>query len=437
MALDRDRHASSADMIRLPYGDGELTAHVPEANLEGTYLPTTVEACSDLVAEVAHAVANPLDTPPLPDIVQRGEQITILVDDHTRTTPAAKILPPVLESLRAGGIRDDDVTILVTHGTHRLSTEDEVRHKVGDQVYGAYKIEQHRCTDEENQVYVGLTSWGTPIWVNRLVAEADRCIGIGHVGPSPYAGYSGGSKLILPGVAALDTINANHALVALGFRRPGRVDVPCRLDIQEAGSLCPTDFVVDVVLCQDHGVTCALAGTPDRVFQQGVALARPVYEVTCPQALDVAVTSGHPYDIDLYQAVRAVEYADAVVREGGAILLVAACPEGVGGDDFFRLMADEKKKPDDYLRDVVRRNGKVTFSVLGYFLARIKEEKHLAIITDGIADVDLDAMGWEHAPSLQEGIDALLERYGPQTRVGVFSRGSATIPAVTDASSPS
>ena len=415
--------------IHLPYGTQELTFRVPDANLENVYKPQAVEACSDPVAEISRALVRPLDTPPLPDIVQAGEQIVILVDDHTRTTPTARILPLVLDSVRSGGIEDDDVTILVTHGTHRLSTDEEVRRKVGDQVYERFRIEQHRCTDEENQVYVGLTSRGTPVWVNQLVVEADRCIGIGHVGPSPYAGYSGGSKLVLPGVAALDTINANHSLVALGFRRPGRVDIPCRLDIQEAGAFFTMDMVVNVVLCQDESIARAFAGTPDRVFREGVAFARPIYEVACPPDLDIAVTAGYPYDIDLYQAVRAVEYADAVVRDGGSILLVAACPEGIGGDDFHQLMATRDKVPDDYLRDVVRRNGKVTFSVLGYFLARIKTEKNLYIVTDGIAESDLIDMGWHRHVSLQHGVNSLLKQYGQQARVGIFPMGSSTIPS--------
>jgi nickel-dependent lactate racemase len=417
--------------ITLPYGDATLERVVLNDNLEGVYAPQSVEPCSDPVAEIERALRHPLGTSSLPEMVRAGERVVILVDDHTRTTPAAQILPPVLDDLRAGGVRDDDVTILITHGTHRLSTENEVRRKVGDEVYGRFRIEQHQCTDEENQAYVGLTGRGTPVWINRLVVEADRCIGIGHVGPSPYAGYSGGSKLILPGVAALDTINANHSLVALGFRQPGRVDVPCRLDIQEAGALMPMDMVLDVVLCQDERIVRAFAGKPDRVFQEGVRVARRVYEVTCPKGVDIAVTAGYPYDIDLYQAVRAVEYADAVVREGGSVLLVAACPDGIGGDDFYHLMADQAKSPDDYLRDVVRRNGKVTFSVLGYCLARIKAEKNLHIVCEGVAEDDLVTMGWQPSASLQGGIDALLEAYGSQARMAVFPTGSATIPAVT------
>jgi len=416
--------------IQLPYGTDTLRFRMPQANLAGVYSPQPVAACADPAAEVRRALIHPLDTLPLSEMVRPHEEVVILVDDHTRATPAAQILPPVLDELRAGGIRDEDVTILITHGTHRLSTDEEVRRKVGEDVYGRFRIVQHQCTDEDSQVYLGLTSRGTPVWVNRLVVEADRCFGIGHIGPSPYAGYSGGGKLVLPGLASLDTINANHSLVPLGFRRPGRVDLPCRLDIEEAAALVRLDMVVDVVLSQDERIVRAFAGTPGRVFQEGLALARQVYEVACPGGIDMAVTSGYPYELDLYQAVRAVEYADVVVRQGGSILLVAACPEGAGGEEFYHLMADQTKRPDDFLRDVARRNGMVTFSVLGYALARIKAEKKLHIVTEGIPEAELEAMGFHHLASLQAGVDALLREYGPQARVAVFPVGASTIPIV-------
>ncbi len=416
--------------IQLPYGADTLTVRVPEANLAGVFHPQSIAACVDPAEEIARVLSQPLDTPPLRDIVQPGEKVVILADDHTRATPAARILPLLLKELQLGGVRDEDVMIMITHGTHRLSSDEEVRRKVGDEVYRRFRIVQHQCTDEGNQVYLGLTSRGTPVWVNRSVVEADRRIGIGHIGPSPYAGYSGGGKLIVPGVASLDTINANHSLVPLGFRQPGRVDLPCRLDIEEAAALVGLDMVVDVVLGQDEQIIQAFAGTADRVFREGLPLARQVSEVACPVAVDVAISAGYPYEMDLYQAMRAVEYADAIVREGGSILLVAACPEGVGGEDFYRLMSDQTRQPSDFLRDVVRRNGRVTFSVLGYTLARIKAEKNLYIVTQGISDAELDAMGLRRPPSLRDGVDALLCEYGPQTQVAVFPMGSSTIPVV-------
>jgi len=214
--------------LDLPFGSGELTLRLPQAALMGVYVPEPIAACADVQAEVDRALSTPVGTPRLPQIVGRGERVVVLVDDHTRMTPVSEILPPVLRELSASGVPDDEVTILITHGTHRLSTEAEVRRKVGPDILRRFRVVQHDCRDEANQVYVGLTSRGTPVWVNRCVTEADRRIGIGHIGPSPYAGYSGGYKLILPGVAALDTVDANHSLVPLSAGKPGVADSCCR-----------------------------------------------------------------------------------------------------------------------------------------------------------------------------------------------------------------
>jgi lactate racemase len=414
--------------IQLPYGAGNVEIDIPPANFAGIYLPKPVPACPDLEDEICRALRNPLDTRPLSEIAKPGETVVILVDDHTRATPASQILPLILEELHRSGIPAGDITVLVTHGTHRLSSEEELCAKLGEAVFRHYRIEQHQCRDEANQVFLGVTSRGTPVWVNRGVVEADCLIGIGHVGPSPYAGYSGGNKLIIPGVASLDTINANHSLVPLGFRQFGRVDLPCRLDIDEAAGMVEMDLVLDVVLSQDERVVKAFAGTPGAVFKAGVELARQVSEVACPGGFDLALTSGYPYDLDLYQAVRAVEYADAAVRVGGSILLVAACPEGIGGEDFYRLMASPNMKPDDYLRQVVRREGMVTFSVLGYALSCIKAEKNVYLLTEGISDLQLLSMGIHPVENLQSCLDQLLLEVGPGAKAAVFPQGSCTIP---------
>jgi lactate racemase len=414
----------------IPYGSGKVSAQIPEENLAGVFQSKAIPGCDQLGQEIVSALAHPLDTPPIPDLVSTGEKVVILVDDHTRTTPADLILPAMLEELHKGGIREQDITIMITHGTHRFSTEEEVRKKVGNQIYGRIRIVQHDCTDEQNQVFVGVTSNGTPVWINRLVIETDRCLGIGHIGPSPYAGYSGGVKLIVPGVAALDTINTNHSLVVLGFREFGRTDLPCRVDIEEAASFVKLDLVVNVILSQAEEVVSVLAGTPRCVYQEGVTKAKTIYEVACSGNYDIAIAGAYPYDIDLYQAVRAVEYAEAAVRQGGSILLVSACPSGPGEGEFYQLMADRQKKSEDFLRDVVRRNGKVTFNVLGYALQRIKSEKVLYLLTDGIPKDQVEEMGFRQVSTLQEGVDELIKRYGRQAKVAVFPHGSTTIPLV-------
>ncbi len=417
-----------ATSISLPYGKQHISFNVPDENLVGVLWPSAIEACSNPHQEIERALDHPLGTQRIEQIVSAREKVLILVDDYTRATPVPLILPHLLERLRSRQVRDEDITLLVSTGTHRPCSESELREKLGEELYGRYRTEQHDCTDKSNQVFLGLTTRGTPVWVNHLLLENDRIFGIGHIDPSDYAGYAGGWKLIVPGVAALETIDSNHALATLSFRHYGSVDLPCRQDINEAGGMVRVDQFINVVLCQDGQIGRVFAGAPAEIHSAGVKLAKQVYEVECPGLVDIAVVSAYPYDVDYYQAIRAVEYADVMVRPGGSILVVAPCPDGIGSETFYRLLAAPGQHPDDFLRNIARRNGKVTYNVLGYFLTLIRAEKQIYGYMPGISRPELEAIGIHPVTSLQSGVDAILQSHRPKARLAVLPVGSATIP---------
>ena len=418
--------------IPLPFREQQLTFQVSEENLVGVLGPHPVPACPDPIIEIRRALDHPIGTLPIEQIVQTGEKVLILVDDYTRDTPVKLIFPLVLERLKSCNVRDQDITLLVSTGTHRPCSESELREKLGEALYGRFRIEQHDCNDQNSQVYLGLTSRATPVWVNHLLLENQRIFGIGHIDPSDYAGYAGGWKLIVPGVAALETVDANHTLAALSFRHYGSVDLPCRQDIDEAGSKVRVDQFINVVLCQDGQIAQAFAGTPAQVHPAGVALAKQVYEVDCPGLVDIAVVSAYPYDVDFYQAMRAIEYADLIVRPGGSILAVAPCPDGMGSQAFYGLLSEPGLKPDDFLRNIARRNGKVTYNVLGYFLAQIRAEKRLYAYMPGVPALELESIGIHKVEDFQAGVNSILQAYGPQARLAVLPVGSATIPRLVN-----
>jgi nickel-dependent lactate racemase len=176
-------------------------------------------------------------------------------------------------------------------------------------------------------------------------------------------------------------------------------------------------------------LVAVLAGDPVAVFREGLALARPLNEVRLPGPVDIALASGEPFTIDLYQATRAVEYADVVVRPGGAIILVADCPDGVGDRAFYDLLAGGRR-PEEFLRAATRRTLKVTFAVLGYALARITAEKKVYVLSRNIPAEALQAMGFRPCSDLQATVNDLLAVAGPSARVAAFPRGSVTIPVV-------
>lgn len=415
----------------LPYGDRHLPFRLPEG-VQAAYLPPAqMTPASSLEAEIAGALDSPLDQPPIAQRVQTGERVTVVVDDYTRATPAARILPLLAARLNAAGVADKDITVLVSTGTHRACTPAELESKVGREALQRFRVTQHDCHDRTSHVFAGITSRGTPVWVNRAVVETDRLFGIGHIDPSDYAGYSGGYKLLVPGTASLETIDANHAMAVLSASRHGRVDVPCRMDIDEAGALVRTDLFINCVLTQDGQLIKAYAGSPQAVHQAGLGLARRVYEVACPWQADIAITSAYPYDVDYYQATRAIEYAADIVRPGGAILVAAACPDGIGSQEFYEILSAAEASPEEFLRRLAGRRGKVTYNLLAYFIASIQAVRRLLVYSDGLDAETLQAVGICKADDLQAAVDGLLAEYGPQARLAILPAGSATLPVIT------
>jgi nickel-dependent lactate racemase len=414
--------------ITLPYGKEQISFSLPSSNLAGIYAPRQIPGCADPIEEIKTALDHPLDTPPVEDLVQPTDRVVVIIDDYTRPTPVSMILPALAQRLNLAGVADDQITLLVATGTHRPCSPEELRQKLGSELISRFRLEQHDCYEIPSQVFQGVTSRGTPVWVNRLLVDADRVFGIGHIDPSDYAGYAGGHKLIVPGVAALETIDTNHSLATLSFRRSGDIEVACRRDLEEAAGMVRTDLIINTILNQDGGIVRVFAGTPGSVYLTGVAVSRQVYEVPCPGGLDIGVASAFPYDVDLYQAIRAIECADAAVRPGGSILLAAPCPDGIGSPVFYRLLSDPEAAPDHFLRKIARRDGKVTYNVLGYYLSRIRLEKKIYAFIPGISGQEIESVGFTPVNDLQSGIDNLLDQYGPEAQVAVFPVGSATVP---------
>ncbi len=333
-------------MVRfsLPYGTTTVGMEVPEANLLGTLTPLPMPAV-DLPSAFEEAwtrsfgVAEPLAS------FRRGETVAVVVTDHTRKTPTRLVLPLLWRKLKEK-VHRDDVTIIVATGTHRASTEEELERMLGDS-RREFRVAVHDC--DKDIVEVGKSRRGTPILINRLVAEADHVVTLGHVGMHYYAGYSGGRKNILPGVAGRATIEANHSQLSLPKSEACiYAGNPISEEMVEAAKLVGVDFLVDVVLNSKGEVAKVVVGEPEaahaaaRVFWDEHAIV-PVREKA---DLVIASAGGHPKDIDLYQAYKAQYTAARAVRDGGMVYLLAACPDGIG-HRVFQEWIERSAKPAD------------------------------------------------------------------------------------------
>jgi nickel-dependent lactate racemase len=318
--------------FELAYGERTVTIDVPSKNLDGVLeaKPTLRIALRQAFDE---AWSDPIGIGDPAEILKPGERVVVVITDHTRPTPTRDIFPLLWEKIR-GKIANDDVTLLVATGTHRPPTDPELETMVGD-LRREFRVLIHDC--DEDVVEVGTSSLGTPITVNRALVEADRIVSIGHVGMHYYAGYSGGRKNVVPGVAGRATIEANHARMT-DPRSTACVysGNPINEEMVEAARMVGVDFIVDVVLASDGEVAKVVVGEPEAAHAAGRAFWDEHFQVPFCEPYDVVIASagGHPKDINLYQAYKGQYNAVKAVRDGGILFLIAACPNGIGHPVF-------------------------------------------------------------------------------------------------------
>jgi len=334
--------------IELPYGDRSVALCLPDDGRVAVYEPAQLPAAPDGEAEVRRAMAAPLGTPPLGAIARAARRVAIVVDDATRPVPTTAMLRPVVDELRRAGVAVEQITVIVATGLHRPMTEAEI-----DRVRGGLplKVQNHDARDPAGLVEIGTTSRGTPLRVNRTVAEADLRILTGDVELHQFVGYGGGAKSVLPGICDVEGVAATHAKMDAPGAGPGRLDDnPIRLDIEEAADLLRVDFVLNVVLGARHEIVGAFAGDVHAAFRAGAELVDRVYKVEVPEPVDLAICSpgGYPKDLDLYQSQKAIRAARRIVRRGGTIVALAECREGHGSDLAY-AWAREARRPQDII----------------------------------------------------------------------------------------
>ncbi|MCJ7738326.1 MAG: nickel-dependent lactate racemase [Anaerolineae bacterium] len=338
---------------RLPYGHITLEVDVPTSDLIDVLSSRSDEKPGGEIALLRHALAAPVGTPQLRDIVTSRQRIAIVTSDLTRPCPSDRLLPPMLDELRAAGVPDDNVVIVMALGLHRPMTVTEIQSTMGADVCRHVQVINH---DPDDIVRVGTTSAGTPVELFRPVVEADVRICMGNIEFHYFAGYSGGAKAILPGCASKATIQANHAMMVNPAARTGNIEGnPVRRDIEEGSALVGIDFILNVVVDDHKHIVDAFAGDVTAAHRRGCRRVAQRGLVPIARQADIVLVSagGHPKDINLYQAQKALDNASHAVRSGGTIILVAECPEGLGNRTFEQWMT-EAHSADDILARIQR-----------------------------------------------------------------------------------
>lgn len=331
--------------VWFPYGKTEVCVRIPARNFLGTIDPEEKPSMPADREEIERALGMPLGSGNLGDIVEAEHKVAIVVDDVTRPAPSHIMVPPLLKELSSKGVKDENITIIFGCGTHRAVTRKEAGRLLGEQVVNRISTISHDHK-AENQVYVGKTKkHGTEVHLNHVFAEADIKILTGDICFHYFAGYGGGRKSVLPAITAEETTRHNHQMLLHPKAKPGVLQGnPVHEDMVEAAKLAGVDFILNVVMNGKGEIVKALAGDLETAFNEGTKLVDEMYRIHVDRKADIVVVGagGHPADMNLFQAYKAVHNALEVVKRHGVVILVAECPEGHGSKVFYDWMVKFK-----------------------------------------------------------------------------------------------
>jgi nickel-dependent lactate racemase len=343
-------------LVNLAFGKTGLEVELPETFRFRILEARSAHPLADPAGAIAHALDHPIGLPPLQKLAQGKQSAAISICDITRPAPNREVLPPLIARLRNAGVPAEGICILIATGLHRPATESEIRELVGEQTAHNYKVLSHNARDLSQHRYLGRTSSGTPVFIDKRFLDADLHLTLGFIEPHLMLGYSGGRKLIAPGLAARQTIEHLHSP---RFMRDSRAvegsieNNPLHQELLEIARMARHDFIADVALARNRSIAGVFAGHPEQAHRCGVAFVSRTMLETLDEPVDAVITTaaGYPLDLTFYQAIKGVTAASHILKPGGKILLFAACEEGAGGPEFCSMLR-EFSSPREFLEQI-------------------------------------------------------------------------------------
>jgi nickel-dependent lactate racemase len=418
--------------VELIYGSREIDVDIPDRSVLWELWPNDLPAVDDEEKAIRDAITNPIGSERLGRLVKPGMKAVIIADDMTRPTPKKRILPILLDELNKAGVPDNDITILIALGTHRYMTEDEILKAFGKDMISRVTILNHEWMDPANLVSLGKTENGTPITVNKVAYDADFLIGLGSIVPHCWAGFSGGAKIIQPGISGPDTTAATHHLIfdddsrVLDFAGMARNKVmnEMRAVARQAG----LDFIVNVVVNSRKEVVKVVAGDLEKAHDAGIEASRMNFVREITEKADIVIEEAYPADFDMWQATKPLSYSKRAVKDGGTVIFLTAAPDGICANHPF--LAEHGRCSYSELKDMMVCD-EVDDRVAGSLLMLIKkgvEGVNVIAVSDGLTREMKGLMAMEHADSMEEALRMAFARHGKDATVGVVHHGGDVLP---------
>jgi len=418
--------------VKLPYGKKSINIDIPEDRLEGI-LVSKVNKYSTKESEeeiVKKPMVNPVRVPRLKELAQDKKKIVVISSDHTRPVPSHITMPIILDEIREGN-PEAKITILVASGFHRASTEAELRDKYGDEIVDREKIVIHDSRDKDSMVKVGILPSGGDLILNKLAIQADLLVAEGFIEPHFFAGFSGGRKSILPGIASKETVLANHCseFIAHPKARTGILkDNPLHEDMLYAAKKANLSFILNVVINGDKKIINAFAGHWKEAHLEGCEFVSKLAEVKSKPA-DIVITTngGYPLDQNIYQSVKGMTAAEATCKKGGVIIIASACDDGHGGDFFYNTFA-KANAVQNVMDEIMARNRDETIPDQweSQVLARVLLKYKVIMVTNVSKEI-VENMHMKWAANIEEAIEIADEMLGNRNKITVIPDGVSVI----------
>ena len=428
MSNNREFHVES-----IPYGKGAIDIRIPMKNFAGVLAPRYRPGLEDEAGAVRKALENPIGSRRLREIARGKKDAVIVVNDITRPTATHRLVPHLIRELKEAGMGDDRILFLVATGTHRDNTREELEGMLGKEIVQRFPVINHHCQDDEIMVDLGKTAGGMPVVINRLFWEREVKILTGTIAPHQGAGFSGGRKSVLPGIASLATLKLHHGF---GMRsdKPAMGWVEGNLfheNALEAARMAKVDFILNTVQNHRKEITEVVAGDMEKAWFEGVKTSREIFEVEVARPADIVITTpgGYPKDFDLWQSQKAMAASELVVRESGVVILVAECTDGVGSRGFYEWMASAGCSQDVIDRFV--REGYSIGSSKAWLFSRCLKRAELILVTNRMDDETLKAMFTTRADTVDKAIEMALAKQGEDAGIVLMKNGSDIIPRFT------
>lgn len=418
--------------VSLLYGKGELKINVPDHSV--IVEPKNIPGLKDEMLALNEALLNPIGTLPIHEMVKETDKVAIVISDITRPTPNEKIVPAIINALPH--VPKENFIIINGTGTHRDQTEEEFIQMLGEDIVKNIRIINNNCHDQSTQIKIGTSKFGCDVWLNSEYVEADFRIVTGFIEPHFFAGFSGGPKGIMPGIAGIETIMTFHNAKMIGHPLAtwgNMINNPLQEMTREINGMCKPHFMLNVTLNREKKITNVFAGDLIKAHDLGCAYVKEHTMVRCAERFDVVITSnsGYPLDQNLYQAVKGMSAAQKIVKEGGTIICAAECIDGLPNHGNYAEILQMRKTPQELLQMINDESFKKfdQWQVQKQAVIQVWADVHLY---STLTEEQVKNSMLNYVKDIEELLEQLKGKYGPNYSIAILPIGPLTIPYVEE-----